>query len=688
MLWEGAALALPPCDSSLGLVAPERRFSGKTSIREFTEKIVHEKRDHDSQDRELGMQRKITRRDFLNGVAMTAGAAMMPWDLLAANGGEGQAAVGPVNSPNYYPPALTGMRGSHAGSFETAHGLRDGTFWDSVGQPEDTHETYDLIIVGGGISGLSAAHFYRKANGGKARILILDNHDDFGGHAKRNEFRVNNAFRLGFGGTFSIESPAPYSAVAKGVIQELGIDVASYRKYFEKNLYPSAGLYPKIFFNKETFGADKLVFNPSPHSGGESEEESPHSPERLKKFLAEAPLAEQAKIDLQRLYNEPKDYLPGLSSDEKKAKLARISYARFLTEIAGVHPDIVKMFQALPHPLFGVGIDAVSAQDAWGLDWLGFDGMKLDPTPGKGMNRDAIPNEEAEKYFFHFPDGNATIARLLVRQLIPAAIPGSSSSDVVLAKANYSKLDDASSPVRIRLNSTAVRVKHMGDAASAKEVEVTYARGGKVYTVESEERDPCLLARCDPVYLRRTSRQTKTGSGLRAEGSAALYQRGPAQLDFVSKSRREFDLLAGHVSHLGEPRPARKHWGIRVRAQARRADRHPHDESGVPSGPPCPRATQHGSHGTLYHDIRNDGAQHSRPTGSDAGCRGLRSGARHCGDHRQSLAARLRLRVQLAVRFFLAGGRRDSLRSGETTARPHCYCERRRRRLRLYRRGY
>ena len=447
---------------------------------------MHDSRDHDSKDRELGMRRRITRRDFLNGVAMTAGAAMMPWDLLAADLGGGQAAVGPVNSPNYYPPALTGMRGSHPGSFDAAHALRDGTFWDSAGSPEDAGENYDLIIVGGGISGLSAAHFYRKANGGKARILILDNHDDFGGHAKRNEFRVNNAFRLGFGGTFSIESPAPYSAVAKGVIQELGIDVGSYRKYFEKNLYPSAGLYPKIFFNKETFGADKLVLNPSPHSGGESEEESPHSPERLKKFLAEAPLAEQAKIDLQRLYNEPKDYLPGLSSDEKKAKLARISYAKFLTEIAGVHPDIVKLFQALPHPLFGVGIDAVSAQDAWGLDWLGFDGMKLDPTPGKGMNRDAIPNEEAEKYFFHFPDGNASIARLLVRQLIPAAIPGNSSSDVVLAKADYSKLDDASSSVRIRLNSTAVRVKHLGDASSAKEVEVTYARGGKVYTAKAK----------------------------------------------------------------------------------------------------------------------------------------------------------------------------------------------------------
>jgi spermidine dehydrogenase len=440
---------------------------------------------HDSRDRELGMHRKITRRDFLNGVAVTAGAVMMPWDLVAAGLGEGQSAVGPESSPGYYPPALTGMRGSHAGSFDAAHSLRDGTFWDSAGKPEDTGETYDLIIVGGGISGLAAAHFYRKATGGKARILVLENHDDFGGHAKRNEFRVNNAFRLGFGGTFSIESPAPYSSVAKGVIEELGIDVPSFAKYFDKNLYPSAGLRPRIFFDKETFGLDKLVINPNPRGGNESEDAAGPSLELLKQFVADAPLSDQAKRDLQRLYHEPKDYFPDLTSDQKKAKLARMSYASFLKHVAGVHEDIIKMYQALPHPLFGVGIDAVAAQDAWGLDLPGFDGLKLDPAPGKGMNRDAIPNEEAEKYFFHFPDGNATIARLLVRKLIPDAIPGSSSSEVVLAKANYAKLDDSISPVRIRLNSTAVRVKHLGDPASAKEVEISYARGGKVYTAKA-----------------------------------------------------------------------------------------------------------------------------------------------------------------------------------------------------------
>jgi spermidine dehydrogenase len=439
----------------------------------------------DFTDRELGMNRRITRRDFLNGVAVTAGAALLPWQLFAAGDGD------PDKAASYYPPALTGLRGSHPGSFDSAHALRDGTFWDSAGTPQDTGETYDLIVVGGGISGLSAAHFYRKSAGANARILILDNHDDFGGHAKRNEFRVGSAFRLGFGGTYSIESPAPYSKEARGLIEELGIDVASYPKYHDANLYRSLGLHPKIFFDKETFGADRLVVGPASLGGGEKDYAAPDNRETWKQLIAEAPLAPQAKTDLDRLRYETRDYFPGLTSEEKKAKLARISYATFLRDLVKVHEDVVKLYQAVPQPLYGLGIDAVSAQDAWGFELPGFDGMKLDPAPGKGMNRDAIPNEEAEKYFFHFPDGNATIARLLVRKLIPDAIAGNSAADVVLAKANYARLDEAASPVKIRLNSTAVRVKHIGDAATTKEVEVAYARGGKVYTARAKS---CVLA--------------------------------------------------------------------------------------------------------------------------------------------------------------------------------------------------
>src|SRR2546429_632427 len=256
------------------------------------------------------MSRKITRRDFLNGVALTLGAAITPSLLFAAF----DEPSSPEKSATYYPPALTGLRGSHPGSFDAAHSLRDGTFWDHAGKPIETGETYDLVVVGGGISGLSAAHYFRKVAGAKARILILDNHDDFGGHAKRNEFRVGNHFRLGYGGTFSIESPAPYSAVAKALVQELGIDVASYPQYLSKDLYRSFGLAPNIFFDKETFGADRLVINPAPVGATQTADLSTNS-NGWKRFMAEAPLTDSAKRNIRRLFADAADYIPRLRSD-------------------------------------------------------------------------------------------------------------------------------------------------------------------------------------------------------------------------------------------------------------------------------------------------------------------------------------------------------------------------------------
>src|SRR5580693_3947132 len=266
------------------------------------------------------MGANITRRDFLNGIALAAGASIIPPEMWAAAAADLEA----QDAPGYYPPAKIGLRGSHVGSFETMHKVRDGDFWDTAPKPVDTGESYDLVIVGGGISGLAAAHYFRKVAGDKARVLILENHDDFGGHAKRNEFHAGGRMILGFGGTYSIESPAPYSAVAKALIEELGIDVPSYPKYVSKDLYRSLGLKPHIFFDKETFGADRLVRNAVHGGGDESGVNDDARGADVRKFLKEAPLSEKAKRDFQRLLTEQKDYFPGLSSGEKKARLARM----------------------------------------------------------------------------------------------------------------------------------------------------------------------------------------------------------------------------------------------------------------------------------------------------------------------------------------------------------------------------
>ena len=444
-----------------------------------------------SYKRDLGVHRQITRRDFLNGVALAVAGATLPLRTLSgessgpdASREESLLAAGITErDPQYYPPALSGMRGSHPGSFETAHALRDGTFWKNVGAVADTGETYDLVVVGAGISGLAAAHFFRARAGKQVRILILDNHDDFGGHARRNEFHFGHRMLLMNGGTMDIDSPTPYSAVADGLLKELGVDPLKLAaKCDEPRFYQSMGLKPAVFFDKETFGADRLVV-----SEVAAERKQAASEREWIEFLARTPLSPEVQQDIVRIETSKIDYMPGLSSAEKKHRLWRISYKDFLLTVAKVQPGVIPFYQTRTHDEWGVGIDAEPALDCWGYGLPGFQGMGLDPgvTPHMGYTA-AGYHSTGGSYKFHFPDGNASIARLLVRNMIPQAVPGSTAQDVVTARADYSRLDDPASPVRIRLNSTVVRARHAGDPWSAEEAEVTYARRGKAYKVRSK----------------------------------------------------------------------------------------------------------------------------------------------------------------------------------------------------------
>ena len=425
-----------------------------------------------ARDHYLGMDQPITRRDFLNGIALGATAVAAPLAATPTNPLAAPAAALPPAAQDafgYYPPVLTGLRGSHAGSFEDAHALRDGRTWTTA---TDSGEEYDLIIVGAGISGLAAAHFYRSRKP-TSRILILDNHDDFGGHAKRNEFNLDGHLNLLNGGTLEIDSPRPYGPIAAGLMTTLGIDVAKLAKKTQNlEFYEHLGLQSGVFFDQETFGADKLSvgFGKLP----------------FEQFLADAPLSASARAQIVQIQEAKIDYLAGLSSDEKKDRLSRISYEAFLRDLVHVEPVVLTFYRARTMGEWGVGTDAVSALDCWGIGLPGFQGMHL--APGSIRRMGFTPAGYADtggSLRLHFPDGNATIARLLVRNLIPGAVSGNSAEDVVTARVNYAQLDRSAAAVRLRLNSIAIRARHLGDPKSAGQVEVTYLRGGQAFSARA-----------------------------------------------------------------------------------------------------------------------------------------------------------------------------------------------------------
>ena len=398
---------------------------------------------------------RITRRDFLNGTQVAIGASLLsPWSR--AFGTPPSAFDLPAG---YYPPGKTGLRGSHDGSWEVMHGVTRGRRW-SAGAPE---EDYDLVVVGGGISGLSAAHFYRQKKP-NARILVLDNHDDFGGHAKRNEFTIGDRERIGYGGTEAIDTPSAYPEVAKTLLNELGIRLEVFHEAFDDSVYTRLGLSKGILFDDKNFAERRLVVGYGSRPWDE--------------FAAETPLSAAARKDFVRLQTSERDYLPGLSAEEKSKLLHRTSYESFLRDIAKVDPQVIEISRRWGMSFWCVGIDEIPASSV-----QSYGGM-----PGLEYTLPREGNRGDDPYIFHFPDGNATVARLLVRALIPEALPGSTQEDSVTARLDYAKLDRPGQRVRIRLNSTAVQVKHTADG---KAVDIVFVRDGKAHPVRARD---CIMA--------------------------------------------------------------------------------------------------------------------------------------------------------------------------------------------------
>ncbi len=407
------------------------------------------------------MKDTITRRDFVDGVACAIVAGAAP-----------SAALAQVAGHTPYPPGETGMRGSRNPDAAAAHAVRDGTKYRIADYPVD--EEVACVVIGAGIGGLSAAHFVRQALP-KTRLLILDNHDDFGGHARRNEFNVDGRQLLGYGGSESIQSPKTmWSPVAHQLLDDLGIQVQKFEKAINTNLYPGLGMSFGLFFAREAFGHDKLVTGDPQRALPTDIPPSLQRGRPIALFAADCPLSETARRDLIALYTEKRDVLPKLSVKQKIELLSTLSYHDFLEKYWRVDPSLVRLFDGRTNDLWAVPGTMIPAFLLAETGYPGFQGL--------GLGDAVDTSEEDEKYIYHFPDGNASIARLLVRRMIPQVAPGSTMEDIVSARFDYSALDRANAPVRLRLSSTVVGMQNSGS-----HVDVLYMRDGKVHHVQARK---------------------------------------------------------------------------------------------------------------------------------------------------------------------------------------------------------
>ena len=405
----------------------------------------------------------INRRDFINGFALslTAGTTLSPFELLA---NENLAL-----SSAYYPPAMTGMRGSHKGSYEIAHSLA----WAGTKFDEPKHQTdtkYDLIVVGGGLSGLSAAYFYRQRYGKDAKILVIDNHDDFGGHAKRNEFTVDGEKLIGYGGSQSIDTPSSYSAPAKKLLKDIGVITERFYDYYDQDFFGARNLKRGLYFSNDLYGKDHVVENLLRAHLDKNNND-------LIDILSKLPLANESKKALINLLKSKKNYLQDEPSLAKRIALMRAtSYSDFLRKFVEVPEEVVLLYRDSHRGLWGVGWDALSTLEAYKANMPGTRYLDLEV---KSANPHNMYDRE-EPYIFHFPDGNAGVARALVNKLIPDSMSVDTMEAQVKAKVDYNALDLKSSKVRIRLNSSVVKVEHTSNQRS---VNVVYINNGKSYRV-------------------------------------------------------------------------------------------------------------------------------------------------------------------------------------------------------------
>ena len=418
-----------------------------------------------AEERELGLDTDITRRDFLNASLFGAGALLLAANSPAASlraaiptGGAftGFAGVGDYARSN----------GNTAEVIDTAHAFRDGRFRDAARRAVDTGETFDLVVVGGGLSGLAAAYRFRQLRGGSGRCLILDNHPLPGGEAKRNEFDVDGTRIIGPQGSngFFLDPPKDWLGQTW---HDLGLPVGS-----EYGFSPWTSARPRLETPREhyywmlwsdEFHAHGYFY---PQSGGLGLTRDP-----FRGGLKDLPWSAALKDDFLRWRTETKRYResPGVGR-----WLDTMTYENYVTKVMGLDPAVARYVDPICASAIGLGSDVTSAYAAAQIGLPG-----LHTWPGPGGSRRLADNMNAAS----FPGGNDGIARHFLKALVPKAVRGGRNfNDVMNGRMNFAALDTAGSATRIRVSSTVV---HVANGAARGPAEVVYARGGRIERVRA-----------------------------------------------------------------------------------------------------------------------------------------------------------------------------------------------------------
>jgi len=329
------------------------------------------------------------------------------------------------------------------------HRVRDGELPAEV---VDTGETYDLVVVGAGIAGLASAYLYYQEAPREPSILLLDNHEEFGGHARRNVMEYGGQRLIAPGGTFALEDVEDSPEEALDFFRRIGLDPTRLVEYRDPKFRERFGLSPAVVFDSRVFGGARTTWvnrwNEIPYEG----------------YFARCPLSEAARKDLVLLYTTRKNYLP--DSKELEAELHSMSWEKFVREKMGLGDDAVRFVDLYATDLIGLGCDAASALEGYAIG-PGFFGMG-----GEGFYEEGGMLKYGYRPLNRYPDGNHTVARQLLKGILPNAITGENTMEGVFnGEPRYGELDRRENRVRLRLSSMVTKIRQDGETVDVDYVQ-------------------------------------------------------------------------------------------------------------------------------------------------------------------------------------------------------------------------